>query len=202
MEIQELQIEALLRNLGEKQPVPGGGAAASVTAALGLAAGRMVLAYSLGRPEFACHETNNQAAIQELEGWRDEAMKLADADAAAFQDLAALWKLPKDHPTRIADWHTAVIAAIDAPLAICRLCRQACELLAQLPDRTNPMLASDLAVASILLQAACAAAAWNVRINLPSLDCDQERIRLAGEASDDVERCRQLTGHIETSCDS
>jgi formiminotetrahydrofolate cyclodeaminase len=201
MELQELQVEALLRNLGEKQPTPGGGAAASVTAALGLAAGRMVLAYSLGRSELAEHEVANTAAIQELEAWRDEAMRLAEADAAAFQVLSALWKLPKDHPDRVADWHGAVRNAIAAPLAVCRLCRQACELLGQLPAKTNPMLASDLAVASILLQAACAAAAWNVRINLPSLDCDAERARYAGEATDDVQRCQELTREIESACE-
>ncbi len=201
MELQELKVESLLRTLGEKQPVPGGGAAACVTAAIGLAAGRMVLAYSLGRAEFEEVEQDNTTALQELEAWRDEAMALAEADAEAFKVLSSLWKLPADDPERLAAWHAAVIAAIDAPLAMCRLCRQACELLAQLPERTNPMLASDLAVAAILLQAACASAAWNVRINLPSLDCQEEQARLAGEAEDDVERCRSLSAAIEQACD-
>ncbi|MDP7030350.1 MAG: cyclodeaminase/cyclohydrolase family protein [Phycisphaerales bacterium] len=201
MELQELKVESLLRTIGEKQPVPGGGAAACVTAAIGLAAGRMVLAYSLGRADLESFEQDNTAAIQELEAWRDESMALAEADAKAFAVLSSLWKLPADDPERVAAWHPAVVAAIDAPLAMCRLCRNACELLASLPGRTNPMLASDLAVAAILLQAACASAAWNVRINLPSLDCDLERARLAGEAEDDVQRCRELCAAIEQACD-
>ncbi len=84
---------------------------------------------------------------------------------------------------------------------MCRLCRSAAELLADLPDRTNPMLASDLAVAAILLHAACAAAAWNVRINLPSLADETERARFAGEAADDVERCRDLATQVEIACE-
>jgi formiminotetrahydrofolate cyclodeaminase len=201
MELQELKVESLLRSLGEKCPTPGGGAAAGVTAAIGLAAGRMVLAYSIGRKDLAEHETANTAALQELEIWRDEAVSLAEADAEAFGVVSALWKLPEDHPQRIADWDVAVRAAIAAPLAMCRLCRNASELLSGLPGRTNPMLASDLAVAAILLQAACAAAAWNVRINLPSLGDESERARLAGEAADDVERCRELSAQIELACE-
>ena len=62
---------------------------------------------------------------------------LAEADAEAFGILSALWKLPEDHPERVADWEVAVRAAINAPLAMCRLCRNASELLAGLPGRTN-----------------------------------------------------------------
>lgn len=201
MELQELKVESLLRSLGDKCPTPGGGAAAGVTAAIGLAAGRMVLAYSIGRKDLAEHEAANTAALQELEAWRDEAVALAEADAEAFGVLSALWKLPEDHPERIANWEVAVHGAINAPLAMCRLCRSASELLVKLPSRTNPMLASDLAVAAILLQAACAAAAWNVRINLPSLADESERARLAGEAADDVERCRELATNVERACE-
>ncbi|MBT5656364.1 MAG: hypothetical protein HOI89_01070, partial [Phycisphaerae bacterium] len=45
------------------------------------------------------------------------------------------------------------------------------------------------------------AAAWNVRINLPSLSNELERARLAGEAADDVERCRELATNIELACE-
>ena len=120
---------------------------------------------------------------------------------AAIAVLCALASAtPSTHLYRSADL-VAVRAAINAPLAMCRLCRNASELLAGLPGRTNPMLASDLAVAAILLQAACAAAAWNVRINLPSLSDELERARLAGEAADDVERCRELATNIELACE-
>jgi formiminotetrahydrofolate cyclodeaminase len=200
--MQALTVESLLTQLGDRTPVPGGGAAAGMTAAIGLATARMVLAYSVGRKNLAEFEASNTAALAELEAWRDEAVALAESDAAAFQVLAALWKLPEDDPHRVAEWHGAVLAAIAPPLATCRVCRSACELLATLPERTNPMLASDLAVAGILLHAACASAAWNVRINLPSLDDEDERARLAGEAADDVEFCRLRTAEIETACDN
>ncbi|MDP7071034.1 MAG: cyclodeaminase/cyclohydrolase family protein [Phycisphaerales bacterium] len=200
--MQSLSVESLLHQLADRCPVPGGGAAAGMTAAIGLATARMVLAYSIGRKDLADFEASNAEAAAELEAWRDEAVELAASDAAAFQVLSALWKLPEDDPHRIAEWHGAVLAAIAPPLATCRMCRSACELLATLPDRTNPMLASDLAVAAILLHAACAAAAWNVRINLPSLDDENERARLAGEAADDVECCRNLAAEIEAACDT
>ncbi len=199
-QLRSVSVETLLESLGSKQPVPGGGAAASMTAALGLAAGRMVLAYSVGRPNLDEHEQANLEAMAAMDQWREEALALADADADAFERLSALWKLPEDAPERVEGWDDAVMAAIDPPLATCRLCRAACDQLTSLPGRTNPMLASDLAVAAVLLQAACAAAAWNVRVNLPSLRDESARAQLGAAAAEAVDACRALAASVEQAC--
>lgn len=201
MELGTLSIDALLAALGDRKPVPGGGAAAATTAAIGLATGRMVLSYSIGRKDLAEHEQSNVTAMQELEAWQAEAIALGEADARAFEVLSTMWSLPTDHEDRVAGWDDAVTAAIDAPLAMCRLCRDACRLLATLPERTNPMLASDLAVSVLLLSAACAAAAWNVRVNLPSVSDEDRRARLAAESGECVVQCRELSDEAESACD-
>jgi len=200
IELRSVSVESLLESLGGKQPVPGGGAAAGVTASLGLAAARMVLAYSVGRSDLSAHETANIEAMAQLDQWREESLSLAEADATAFEVLSKLWELPQDSSERAAAWPAAVTAAIEAPLATCELCRSACALLESLPGRTNRMLSSDLAVAAVLLSAACAAAAWNVRINLPSLgDAPAaERYRARAEAA--VDACRELAATVERAC--
>ena len=156
-------------SLADKVPSPGGGAVAAVTLAHGAALGAMVLRYTVGRPAFAAHETENAAVLVELDAMRAAALALADRDAAAYARLAALWKLPEGDPARARDFASAVQEAIDAPQAIVALAGRACLLLSGLPARTNTRLGSDLAIAANLCALAADAAEWNVRVNLPSL---------------------------------
>jgi formiminotetrahydrofolate cyclodeaminase len=166
--------------LADKVPSPGGGAVAAVTLAHGAALGAMVLRYTVGRPAFAAHEAANTAALSELDAMRATSLELADRDAAAYARLAALWKLPESDPARARDFQPAVQEAIDAPQAIVDLAHRACALLGELAERTNPRLGSDLAIAANLAALAADAAAWNVRVNLPSLS-DAAAARAHGE---------------------
>lgn len=198
--LRSVSIEALLDSLGAKQPVPGGGAAAGITASLGIAAARMVLAYSVGRTELSEHEASNVEAMSQLDSWKDASLALAEADAQAFERLSTLWKLPEDDPARTSEWDAAVRGAIEPPLSMCNLCLRACTLLQTLPERTNPLLASDLAVSAVLLNAACAAAAWNVRVNLPNLPDEEARKTYAEATTHAVSQCRELAMSIEQAC--
>ena len=53
LELRNQSLDSLLHALGDRTPVPGGGAAAGITASIGIAAARMVLAYSVDRPELS-----------------------------------------------------------------------------------------------------------------------------------------------------
>ena len=177
--------------LADKVPSPGGGAVAAVTLAHGAALASMVLRYTVGRPAHAAHEAANSAALAEFDAMRATALSLADRDAAAYARLAALWKLPAGDPARERDFGAAVQEAIDAPQAIVDLADHACGLLAALPSRTNARLGSDLAIAANLCALAADAAAWNVRVNLPSL-ADQARAAALRAAVDaQVARARE-----------
>jgi formiminotetrahydrofolate cyclodeaminase len=139
----------------------------------------MVVEFTLGKPKFAAHESANAAALARLGELRTHALALADRDAAAYAQLNALWKLPKDAPERAAGWDAAVAEAIEAPQAILDA---ACEVAVRcqgLAAATNPNLASDLAIALDLARVACRAAAHNVDVNLPSVTDADRRQALA-----------------------
>ena len=118
MPIRDLTVHAFADQLAARTPVPGGGAVAAVTAAHAAALGAMAVEFTLGKPKFAAHEAANAAALARLVELRTQALALADRDAAAYAQLNALWKLPKDAPERAAGWDTAVAEAIEAPQAI------------------------------------------------------------------------------------
>ena len=100
MAFRSLTVEEFADMLAAKTPAPGGGAVAAVTASHAAALGAMVLEFTIGKPTFATSEESNASALRRLTQLRHHALELADRDAEAYGALNALWKLPKDAPTR------------------------------------------------------------------------------------------------------
>ncbi|MHC4947982.1 MAG: cyclodeaminase/cyclohydrolase family protein [Planctomycetota bacterium] len=197
MTMTDQPVGAFLDALAAKRPVPGGGAVASLVAALGAALGRMVVAYSAGKPALAEHAALHAEAAADLEHLQRRAAELADADARAYDRLNRLMKLDRESAERRAAWEPAVRAAIDAPRGVLAACLALLERLETLTGRTNRMLGSDLAIAAVLAEAAARAAAWNVRINLPLLDDEAARVALGTAVAAEIGRAAASCRAIE-----
>jgi len=200
MTLDRLSVDELLAEIGAKSPTPGGGAVASVVAALAAALGRMVVNYSVGKPSLAEHDALHQAALEALADHARSALRLAQADSEAYGRLHALGKLDHGHEQRKREWPGAVEAAIDAPRQVMSECLAMLELFDRLLAATNPRLGTDLAVAAILAEAAARAAAWNVHANLELLTDAGESRQVEAETARAVEQVRRLSGTIEQRC--
>jgi formiminotetrahydrofolate cyclodeaminase len=121
----------------------------------------------MGKKSLAGFDDVHQDAIGRLGTLVAAAMDHAEADAVAYARLNELWKLDAADARRIKEFPGVVQAAIDAPMAVLNAALDLLGVLRGLIGTSNPMLASDLAIAAILADAATRAAAWNVRINLP-----------------------------------
>jgi formiminotetrahydrofolate cyclodeaminase len=198
--IDQQQVGELLDSIAARQPVPGGGAVAALTAALAAALGRMVVEYSRGKPAAAGHEALQDDARSRLSGLQAAALNLADADAEAFATLSGLWKLKPDDPRRRAEWAGAVAAAIDAPRRVMESSLETLDLLDRLSESTGANIRSDLAISALLAQASTEAAACNVRINLPLLEDTAEAERLAAETAQKIERAGRFRDRIVQGC--
>lgn len=154
-------ISDLVRDLAARQPTPGGGAAAAVSAALGCAAGAMAARYTTG-PKWAEVTADAERLAQELDVAAQELARLADEDAAAF---TALQQARRDkQPEAIT---AAEQRALGVPVQVITLCvQQACALQTFLP-RCNPYLISDVKVGIHLLAGAARAAWQTLLINRP-----------------------------------
>ena len=158
--------------LASEQPVPGGGAAAAVSAALGASLTSMVVRLSLDRPKYAEHAALHAEALAASDAARIRFLELADADAAAYAAYRAARTMSHqteaEEEARAAATRDAARGAAAVPLDVVKACNAQVDLVERLAGRTNLYVASDLEVAALLLDGAARSAASNVRVNLGS----------------------------------
>ncbi|MSR43888.1 MAG: formiminotransferase-cyclodeaminase [Phycisphaerales bacterium] len=168
--ISKMSLDEFTAALAMKAPVPGGGAAAACILAQSAALGSMVIAYTIGKPQFAPHQPRLERLDTFFAVARIEALDLADRDATAYLALSTLWKLHAQDRRAHAQWHTALDEAIASPTAIADLALGVLAALAGMSQITSAQLSSDLQIAKRFAHTALESALLNVQVNLPQLD--------------------------------
>jgi len=169
-----LTLGGFLDALSSDAPTPGGGTAAAAAGAMGAALAAMVSALTLSKEKYAAsHEAVRP--IGEASGIaRLEFLALAREDSAAYDDVVAARRLPKDtDEQKAARLHRISVANRRAAEVPMRTARAAVRLLAALPElveKGNPNAASDVGAAALLLDACTEGALLNVGINLSGID--------------------------------
>jgi formiminotetrahydrofolate cyclodeaminase len=147
-------------------PTPGGGSAAALAGALGAALGRMVAAYTLGKPKFAAVEAPVRELALQLERAQTALLELMDEDASAYGVLSEALKLPRDDPDRAARLERSALLAASVPLETATIAVRIAEAGQTLAKIGNAMLRSDAEACGHLARSGALAAIANVRANL------------------------------------
>lgn len=175
-------LEGFIDDLRAPTGAPGGGAAAAVSASIGCALYQMVAGVTLSLPRF----TEGRERLEEIRvaasSLCDEFGELARKDEEAYRAVERALKMPRttseEKALRRNAMQDAFKAATAAPLEIAERCVRCFELLPDLLLFGNPNAITDVAVGSLLIDAALRGAVMNAEINLGSIK-DSEFVETA-----------------------
>jgi glutamate formiminotransferase/formiminotetrahydrofolate cyclodeaminase len=160
--------------LAAPTPTPGGGSAGAFAGSMGAALVAMVAGVTIGKKKYAEVEAEMQAIRVVAENLRAELTHAVEDDASAFEAVMGAFKLPKDSEEQKKAREAAIIqATLNAahiPLHVCEDAVKVMELALKCAERGNLNAISDSASGFAMSRAALTAAAYNVKINLVSLE--------------------------------
>jgi formiminotetrahydrofolate cyclodeaminase len=176
-QLTDLSVQELLERLGSSDPVPGGGSASALAAAMGAALVAMVAELTIGRPAYAQHEETIRKLRFDAIDRRAELLELAQQDADAYDVVVRARHLPKDSDAekaaRSSALEAAMLEAARIPLRAAVVASEVLDLAERIAPIGNRNAASDAGVAAQLAAAGLRGALLNVRINLPYLASDE-----------------------------
>ena len=166
-------VRQFLDELASGAPVPGGGSVSALAGSLAAGLVTMVCDLTLGKKKYADVEEEIQAIRQQAEKIRARLQNLLDGDVAAYGDLSAAYKLPReteeDKAKRSEAVQAATIVATRVPLEIAEAAAQTVALADPAAVKGNMWAVSDAGIAALLGEVAVHSALMNVKINLGSL---------------------------------
>jgi glutamate formiminotransferase/formiminotetrahydrofolate cyclodeaminase len=185
-------VDEFVGSVASSAPTPGGGSVAAHSGALAAALVQMVAGLTIGRKKYAAVEGEMRELALRAAALRTTLAELVDRDARSYAAVSEAYRLPKEPEAsareRTAAITRALLGASEVPLETARACSEVAHLAAAVAQRGNSNAVSDGGVAALLAEAACRGAAYNVRINVASMDDRSAGARLVEEAGSLVER--------------
>jgi formiminotetrahydrofolate cyclodeaminase len=166
-------IEQFVSDLASKEPVPGGGGASAVVAAIGTALGNMVGSLTIGKKKYADVQDDIIRLKTQADVLQADFLALATKDAEVFGPLSRAYGLPngtddeKAHKAQVME--AALRAACGVPLEIMQKCGEAIRLLEQFAEKGSAIAISDAGVGAACCLAALKGVSLNVYINTKAM---------------------------------
>lgn len=173
MKLVEQRVIDFVAATASKEPTPGGGAIAALTAATGAALAEMVANLTFGKKGYEAVQTEMEELQAKAEAIRNRMLELSQADADVFNIFMNALGLPKntdeEKAARTAAIQQAYKDAAMVPFEIGELANQIFDLAELASRKGNQNLITDGIIAAINARAAVKSAFLNVRINLSGI---------------------------------
>jgi methenyltetrahydrofolate cyclohydrolase len=158
-------LASLAEEIAAPTPAPGGGSTAASACALGASLVEMAAALE------------GSGEGERMRVLREHALELAERELASYAPVLEARRLPRDDPERAGRIEAALVEASAAPLAIAEAASEVAELGAGLAARAGPAIRGDALTGVLIAEAAAAAAASLVEINLDGRNDSEELTR-------------------------
>ena len=160
-----------------ESPAPGGGSIAAYIGSLGISLGTMVA-------NLSSHKKGWDDRWEEFSNWaekgqqyKDEMMRLVDADTKAFNHIMSAMGLPKgteeEKALRNKALQEATKLAIDVPFKVMQLSYESMAVIKAMAENGNANSVSDAGVGALCARSAVMGAFLNVKINAGGYDDKQ-----------------------------
>ena len=165
----ELSCAEFVHALSSKEPVPGGGGAAALVGAIGIALGNMVGNLTAGKQKYASVEAEVLSLMEQAQQLQQRLLLLVEEDAKVFAPLAKAYGMPRrteqEAVARGQIMERALYACSVVPLNIMEVCVEAISLHARFAEIGAAIAISDVGCGVVCCKAGLQAASLNVRIN-------------------------------------
>jgi len=169
--------------LASGSPTPGGGSAAAYAGAMAAGLVSMVVRLSIRKKDYKDVEEELTKILDKSESLRVALEAGVTEDSEAYQKVMAAYKLPKTNPDRAKNIKSATFTAAEVPLDAARKIKEVLSLAIRTAEIGNKNAITDAGTAANLAYAAINSAAYNVRINLTSLDDQKKKQKMLKELS-------------------
>jgi len=169
-----LTLRDLADETASESPAPGGGSIAAYAGALGASLATMVANLSSHKKGWDDRWKEFSDWAEKGQGYKDELLRLVDADTHAFNSIMSAFGLPKGNEEEKATRHAAIQAAtrtaIEVPFKVMETAYGCMDLIKAMAIHGNPNSVSDAGVGALCVRAAVLGAYMNVRINAAGYD--------------------------------
>lgn len=193
--------------LASKSAVPGGGGAAALIGAIGMALGSMVCNLTIGKKKYAEYEESVKEILIKAKELEKDLLDMIDKDAEGFYPLSKAYGLPtsteEEKKIKEETMQKSLKVACEVPINIVRTCYKAIKLHEELVDKGSRLAISDVGVGIQCLRAAILSAELNVAINVNSIK-DKEYVNEVSKEmkeliEDGVKICDRVFRKVEVA---
>ena len=182
-------------------PAPGGGSVSALAGALGAALGAMVANLSIGKGEFDDRYQELCELAERAQEVKDALVRGVDEDTQAFDSVIQGMRMPKDTPeerkARDAAIQEGYKAATLVPLKTVEQCRDALAVCREMVVQATEEMISDVGTGALVARAGLIGAAYNVRINLKSINDQAWGTEIRGKLEGLVKEGEGLAREVE-----
>ncbi|WP_195238309.1 cyclodeaminase/cyclohydrolase family protein [Romboutsia sp. 1001285H_161024_C4] len=205
MKISEKTCVEFVEVLASKSAVPGGGGAASLVGAIGMALGSMVCNLTIDKKKYAEYEESIKEILAKAGDIEKKLLSMIDEDAENFLPLSKAYGLPtsteEEKKIKEETMEKALKVACEVPINIVRVCFDAIKLHEDLVDKGSRLAISDVGVGVQCLRAAILSGQLNVVININSIKDEEYVAKVKNEVDTLVEEgvkiCDEVYAKVE-----
>ncbi|MCR8969477.1 cyclodeaminase/cyclohydrolase family protein [Facklamia sp. 7083-14-GEN3] len=167
--MKELKVTEFINKLASNEPTPGGGAAAGVTAGLGIGAILMAMIFSQSDKLSEEDQTFLAEKIEEFEKSKEIFINIIDRDATEFEPLSKAYGMPRstdvEKQVRNEAIQSGLVIASQPPVDLISEVSQIVEGFDKVIPLIKKIIISDVGVGLQMLRSAVQASSLNLYIN-------------------------------------